>query len=102
METGKKRPTEWVEASNRFGRAGKNRMIELKFKAVRDERMKLRFEITVPNADEIVLPDDLGVLLQCFGWGMAGLGYRLSDTPHDTFHGCCEVMWEVDAFLGLV
>ena len=62
----------------------------------------LRFEITVPNAEKIVFPDDLGVLLQCFGWSMAGLGYHLSDTPHETFRGCCKVMGELEAFLGII
>jgi hypothetical protein len=72
-------PIAWEVARARFNRDGKNVLIDPTFRAIRDERGKLRFVITIPNADQIVFPDDLGVLLQCFGWGMASLGYELKE-----------------------
>jgi hypothetical protein len=87
----------------RFSRDGKAVLIDPTFKAIRDNRGQLRFEITIPNAHKIVFPDDLGVLLQCFGWGMAGLGQNLTDNPNiDPWYDCCEVIGKVEYCLRLL
>ena len=103
MEKGKLSSTEWVQANVPFERFGPNGLIRTSTRAIRDSKSReLRFEITVPNAEKNVLPDDFGALLQCFGWTMAGLGWHLGDPPHETFHGCWKVMCELEAFLRLV
>jgi len=101
-EKPKARPTEYQIAESQFGRAGKNGLIELKLRTLVDVRTgETRVQVTIPNADRIVLPDDLGVLLQCFGWGMAGMGCEPKTTPWETWSACCQVIWKLEYCLRL-
>lgn len=71
----------------------------LRGRAIRDGEGKLFFEITVPGAAEIVLPDDLPDLVLSFGWAITFLGTHASlcETPTTTYRSCCEVMEKVEA-----
>lgn len=96
-------PTEYQIAEFQFGRDGKLAPIELVFKTLYDLKTReTRVEVTIPNANLIVLPDDLGVLLQCFGWGMAGMGCDLKKgKAAETWRACCQVITKVEHCLRL-
>ena len=54
-----------------FNRDGKLVLIDPTFVATREAKTGvIRYHLTVPNAERLVFPDDLGVILQCFGWGI--------------------------------
>jgi hypothetical protein len=76
----------------------------LSFRAFRDvETGETCIHVSVPNAERLVFPDDLGVLLQCFGWGIADLGYFLGavDSSFETWRGCSQVITKVEYCLRL-
>lgn len=63
---------------------------------------QIRVDVQVPYAKTLRFPEDLGVLLRCFGWGMASLGTEWRNCSFETWHGCCEVLWQVDSVLKIV
>jgi hypothetical protein len=87
----------------KFSRDGKNGPIELTLNAHRDiETGETRVQVTIPYAEQLVFPDDLGVLLQCFGWGMASMGCRLMPVRSmDAWCDCCWVVTKVEHCLRL-
>ena len=95
METGKYAVVA-VVGSEKDAKAG---FAAPQLRALRDKQGKLCYEITIPNAERLDLPNDLGMLLLSIGWGIGGLGYHLSTTPSETFSGCCEVISKLEAFL---
>jgi len=93
--------TSSLEARARFVRGGKNGPVELSLTAVRNLGSgETRIQAAVPNADRLVFPDDLGVLIQCFGWAMASLGTDLGDDPW-VFRGCADIVQRVEYCLRL-
>jgi len=89
-------------ATVRFGRDGSLGPIVLTLKAFCDgDTGETRIHVSVPNAERLVFPDDLGVLLQCFGWGMAGMGFDLGAVDREAWRACCQVICEVEHCLRL-
>jgi len=87
---------------SRFRRPGLSGPIDLFLVARQNpETGEIRFEVRIPNAERISFRDDLGVLLQCFGWGMAGLGMDAALIPPEAWHDCCQVIWKVEGCLRL-
>ena len=85
-----------------FNRDGKAGLIDPKFVATRDFGSgEIRYQVTLPNAERLVFPDDFGVLLQCFGWGVASLGKKTTDMTFETWSDFCEVIWKVEYLLRL-
>ena len=99
MKGGKHQAVGTIElAQTRFSRDGKHGPIDLTFRAVRDEEGgAIRLVVTMPKLDQVVLPDDLGVLMQCFGWGMASLVMDLYRWPEPTiWSNCCQQIGKVE------
>ncbi len=89
-------------AKVRFNKDGEAVTVDLTLRAVRNvETGQIRVDVTIPNADQLVYPSDLGVLLQCFGWGMASMGVKLGGDPHLIWHDCCDLIWKVEYCLRL-
>lgn len=90
-------------ATVQFSRDGLHGPIVLTFRAFRDVGTgETRLHVSVPNAERLVFPDDLGVLLQCFGWGMAGMGFDLGAVDSiASWHACCRVVTKVEYCLRL-
>jgi hypothetical protein len=93
-------------ARTEFGREGKNALIRMRFRAVRDAGTgETRVHVTIPDAEKIAFAYDMGVLLQSFGWGMATLGRDLEalhgEDPAMAWHQCCQTIWLVESCLRL-
>jgi hypothetical protein len=93
-------------ARTEFGREGKNGLIRMRFRAVRDaENGETRVHVTIPDAEKIAFTHDMGVLLQSFGWGMASLGRDLEaaygEDPGMAWHQCCQTISLVEYCLRL-
>lgn len=95
------RVTELARA--RFSRDGKNCPIDLTFRAARDEESgAVRLIVTMPKLDQVVFPDDLDVLMQCFGWGMASLGMEMYRWPEPRiWSSCCRRIGKIEYCLRL-
>ena len=93
----------WVPIGRaRFNRDGKDGLIDLYLEALRNrDTGETRIEIQIPNAERLSLGDDLGVLLQCFGWGMVALGFEAALLPPNACHDCCQVVQKVEYLLRL-
>ena len=95
------RPGQQILARSEFSRFGKNGLIYMSVMAIRDSRTgKSRFAVTIPNADRVVFPDDLGVLLQTFGWAMATLDMGMRRDSR-AWSGCCDTVCRVEHCLRL-
>jgi hypothetical protein len=70
---------QFVNTHDQYGlETSEGEAVELKLRAVRDPKTrKVGFEITIPNADALVFPDDLPRLIRAFGWGMASLCWNM-------------------------
>lgn len=102
MEVKLQTATEIELARVGFNRDGKSGLIDPRFTAVRGMKGgEIRYHVTVPNAERLVFPDDLGVLLQCFGWGVAALDQKTRAHPFAVWHGCCEVIGKLEHCLKL-
>jgi hypothetical protein len=100
MKENNKASTDWVEVKRVEGDNGSESPFLFTFVALRNVHTgKLRIDVQIPNADALRFPEDLGVLLHSFGWGLAGLGMVLRGVSFPTWHGCCEVLWKVDYLL---
>ena len=97
---GEKFETTWKELARvRFNRSGSNGRIDLLLVARRNlVTGEIRFQILIPNAERIAFADDLPVLLQCFGWGIAALGMDARLMKGDWID-CCTVLGKVDSCL---
>jgi len=85
-----------------FSQGGKAGLIDPEFVATRDFGSgEIRYQVTVPNAERLVFPDDFGVVLQCFGWGMAFLSNRTTNMTFDSWSDCCKVVLKVESVLKL-
>ena len=85
-----------------FNRDGKAGLIDPKFVATRDFGSgEIRYQVTLPNAERLVFPDDFGVLLQCVGWGVAKLGMQTTNMTFETWSDICDVIWKVEYLLRL-
>ncbi len=96
--------TEWIEigreGSNSEGSDSPFMFVFVTYQNIHTG--KLRVDVQIPNAGVLRFPEDLGVLLRSFGWGMASLGMTLRNSPPQTWHDCCEVLDEVDALFKVV
>lgn len=56
----------------------------------------------MPKLDQVVFPDDLDVLMQCFGWGMASLGMEMYRWPEPRiWSSCCRRIGKIEYCLRL-
>ncbi len=70
---------------------------ELTLVALRNVKSgEIRIDVSIPNADHLVLSRDLSVVLHCFGWGMVCLGEQLRRSPVEVLQGICGTMQKVD------
>jgi hypothetical protein len=109
----KEQTSDWTElARERFRRDGVAAPVAPTLVAFRNFKTgETRIDVTIPAAHLLDIPKDLGVILQCIGWGMATLDYRLRHLPTNprpddyqtgmAWHDCCQVIWKVEYCLEL-
>jgi hypothetical protein len=81
----------------RFSRVGKNGPIDVSLTAHRNlQTGETRIEIEIPDAERLAIGEDLSVVLQCLGWGIANLGMSSGLMPPEAWHDCCRVVTTVE------
>jgi hypothetical protein len=94
--------SEVVLGREQFNRAGKRGPIKLTIAETCDVISgEVRYHVTVANAERLVFPDDFGVVLQCFGWGLANVASCSHGFPIEVWCGCCDVISKVEYCLKL-
>jgi hypothetical protein len=90
-----------------FDRPGRDALVHVAVEALYDRwRGTYAIQAEVPDAQKLVFPDDLGTLMQCFGWALAGLNQEMRmdqglRPDHRIWGGCCETIWQVEYCLRL-